>query len=279
MPETVAALLQRARSELASLGIEGAALDARLLLQAVMNIGHDDIVADPQRRVADISVFESYLARRKTFEPVSRILGEREFYGRRFKVTPDVLDPRPDTETLVDAVLPRLKAHAAPHILDLGTGTGILAITLLCELPHATALATDISSDALGVAMENAVSLGVADRLNIQCTDWFRDVEGRFDLIVSNPPYIPRRDIESLMPDVRNFDPRLALDGGPDGLAAYRAIAEGARQHLKISGEVSVEIGEDQAAAVRDLFLHNNFNNLEIFSDLAGRNRVLIFSA
>jgi release factor glutamine methyltransferase len=279
MPETIAALLRKARSELETAGIETAALDARLLLQAAMKISHEDIVADSERPIADASAFEGYIVRRKAFEPVSRILGWREFYGRQFKITPDVLDPRPDTETLVDAILPRLAMHEAPRILDLGTGTGILAITVLCEHCHATALATDASADALAVAAENAVSLGIADRLDVQCTDWFEGIESRFDLIVSNPPYIVEHDIESLMPDVKDYDPRLALDGGPDGLAAYRKIAEGARQRLNNSGILALEIGADQANAARSIFLSNNFNILENIADMAGRDRVLIFSS
>ncbi len=279
MPETVAALLRKARGELEAAGIETAGLDARLLLQAAAGISHEDIVADPHKAIADTSVFETYVARRKAFEPVSRILGEREFYGRTFKVTPGVLDPRPDTETLVDAVLPRLKTFDAPSVLDLGTGTGILAITLLCEHSRATALATDISPEALRVAACNAARLGVSGRFNAQCTDWFEGVEGRFDLIVSNPPYIPGRDIESLMPDVRKYDPALALDGGADGLAAYRKLAASARAHLTPEGTIAVEIGVDQAEAVRDIFLCSSFNVLDNISDLAGHQRSLIFSA
>jgi release factor glutamine methyltransferase len=223
MPETVTALLRHARAELKTAGSATAALDARLLLQAAANLSHADIVADPHAAIADPARFHALLARRKRHEPVSRILGEREFYGRAFKVTSDVLDPRPDTEALIEAVLPRLKHQNAPRILDLGTGSGILAITLLAELDGATALATDISTAALAMAQENANRLGVADRLDVQCTDWFQGVEGAFDAILSNPPYIARDEIESLPLDVRNFDPRPALDGGPDGLEGRRS--------------------------------------------------------
>jgi release factor glutamine methyltransferase len=279
MPETIAALLRKARAELKKTGIETAALDARLLLQAAANLRHGDIVADSRQMISDVTLFESYVMRRKAFEPVSRILGEREFYGRSFKVTPDVLDPRADTETLIDGVLPLIRNLPSPRILDLGTGCGILAITLLAEVPQATGLATDVSSKALAVAKDNAVRLGVADRLDAQCTDWFEGVEGLFDLIVSNPPYIPAREIESLMRDVRDFDPHIALDGGKDGMAAYRILAGSARNHLRTNGNIAVEIGSTQAKDVKHLFLFNNFSILDVKRDIAEMDRALIFAA
>jgi release factor glutamine methyltransferase len=278
MPETVASLLKRARAGLKSVGIDTAELDARLLLQAATGLTHEDIVADPSATVGDAEVFEWHLARRLKREPVSRIVGEREFYGRAFAITRDVLDPRPDTETMIDALLSLIGGKGAPRILDLGTGSGAIAITLLAEIPRATALATDISPDALLVAMDNAVRHDVASRLDVQCADWFEGVDGRFDLIVSNPPYIKTREIESLPGDVRDFDPRRALDGGPDGLSAYRILGAGAAPRLSPNGVLSVEIGAEQAADVETIFFHNDFKVMRKVMDLGGRHRVLILS-
>ncbi len=163
---------------------------------------------------------------------MSRILGEREFYGRIFSVTPDVLDPRPDTETLIDAALKLMPPSA--RLLDLGTGSGVIMVTLLAERPDASGVAVDLSPSALAVARANAERNGVAARLTLHSGEWFEPVgDERFDLILSNPPYVPEAEIEGLAPDVREHDPRLALAGGPDGLEAYRAIAAGAMRHLK----------------------------------------------
>jgi release factor glutamine methyltransferase len=278
MPETVASLLKRARTDLKAIGIDTAELDARLLLQAATGLTHEDIVADPAAPIGDTSAFDANLARRLSREPVSRIVGEREFYGRAFSITPDVLDPRPDTETMIDALLSLIGLKGAPRILDLGTGSGAIAITLLAEISKATALATDISPDALMVAMDNAVRHGVADRLDVQCADWFEGIDRRFDLIVSNPPYIRAQDIESLPRDVRDYDPRGALDGGPDGLSAYRSLAKGAAPLLSRHGVLAVEIGADQAEDVEGVFLDNNFKVIRKCKDLGGRHRVLILS-
>jgi release factor glutamine methyltransferase len=279
MPETASHLLRKARKELEALGIETAALDARLLLQAAAHITHEELVANPDEAIADAAVFEGLIARRKKFEPVSRILGEREFYGRRFKVTTDVLDPRADSETLIDAALKLVDPQGAPRILDLGTGSGILAITLLAEIPRATGLATDISVEALITVMDNGVNLGVAHRLDSQCADWFEGVAGRFDLIVSNPPYIPDGDIEGLAPDVRDYDPHGALAGGEDGLDAYRRLASRAGAHLTATGKILVEVGAGQAEAVKGIFLTSGFKTLNQFPDLGGHIRVLVFLA
>ena len=229
MSETRRALLKQAGERLAAGGIETAALDARLLFQAASGLRHEDIVAEPDLIVPpDVAArFSMFIERRCKFEPVSRILGTREFYGRSFRVTPDVLDPRADTETLIGAALGLVKGKGPLRILDLGTGSGAIAVTLLAELPGATAVASDLSAAALAVAKGNAEALGVAGRASFVQANWFEGIGGKFDLIVSNPPYIPLGDIAGLAPDVREFDPPRALDGGPDGLEAYRRIAVG----------------------------------------------------
>ena len=191
-------------------------------------------------------------------------------------VTPATLDPRPDTETIIDAALAVMPRNA--RLLDLGTGTGAIAITLLAERPDATGMATDLSPDALAVAAENAARLGVADQLQLKEGNWFEPVSGTFDIILSNPPYIPAGEIAGLDPDVRNFDPALALSGGADGLDPYRIIASGAAAHLGEGGHVLVEIGAGQADDVEAIFATRGFGASGRHRDLGGHTRCLGFN-
>lgn len=275
-PDTVGGALQAARRRLARTS-ETSALDARLLLQAAANLSHEDIIATPERRIAaeDLTTLEAFVIRRLAHEPVSRILGTRDFYGRSFRLTPDVLDPRPDTETLIDAALALIGRPA--RLLDLGTGSGIIAVTLLAERSGATGLATDLSPEALAVARSNAERHGVLSRLELRQGSWFEPVTGSFDLILSNPPYIPTDDIPGLAPDVRNYDPPAALSGGPDGLEAYRSIAGDAAAHLNPAGHLLVEIGAGQADDVSAVFVAAGFRETERFQDLGGHDRCLSF--
>jgi release factor glutamine methyltransferase len=280
MSETRRGLLKQASEKLAAGGIETAALDARLLLQAASGLQHEDIVAEPDLMVPPevAARFSGFIERRCKFEPVSRILGNREFYGRSFRVTPDVLDPRADTETLIGAVLGLAKGNAPLRILDLGTGSGAIAVTLLAELPRATAVASDLSAAALAVAKGNAEALGVAGRISFVLANWFEGIGGKFDLIVSNPPYIPLGDIAGLAPDVREFDPSRALDGGPDGLEAYGRLASGGGAYLAPSGRVVLEIGAGQENAVNELFIGRGFARKSRHFDLSGHVRCLVFN-
>ena len=276
-PETVQDLLQSARRRLEAAGCDTPLLDARLLLQHAMGICREDMILNPRRTVTPEAAraFEAAVARRETREPVSRILGEREFYGRRFLVTPDVLDPRPDTETLIDAALHVLPPAA--RTLDLGTGSGAIIVTLLAERPDATGVATDISPAACSVARANAQRLGVAERLEVIVGSWFEPVSGRFDAIVSNPPYIPQAQIAGLAPDVRDFDPVTALAGGADGLDAYRAIAGAAASHLSEAGIILVEIGAAQANDVKEVFTGAGYHVAQQSIDLGGHIRCISF--
>lgn len=269
------------RERLADLLAEGrrliAPLDARLLLQHAAGIAHADLVADGDRAVVP-AVAERYralVARRKAGEPVSRIIGCREFYGRPFRVTPDVLDPRPDTETLIDAALPHIAAGM--RILDLGCGSGAIIVTLLAERTRATGVGVDLSPAALAVTAENAAALGVADRLRLVAGSWFDGLSGVFDVIVSNPPYIPLADVAGLAVEVRGHDPHLALTDGGDGLGAYRALAAGAAAHLARGGVVVVEIGAGQGDAVAAIFGCAGWRLLAAYADLGGHQRVLKF--
>lgn len=276
-PETVQLLLAAAASRLRAAGCDTPDLDARLLLQAATGVTREEMILEPKRKVGEEQRrnFLSFIVRREAREPVSRILCEREFYGRPFRVTPATLDPRADTETLVEAALAVMPGNA--RILDLGTGTGAIAVTLLAERPEATGVATDLSAEALAVALANAQANGVAKRLTLLQGDWFEPVSGVFDIIASNPPYIPASTISELAPDVRNFDPVLALVGGYDGLDPYRIIATSAADHLAAQGHLLVEIGAGQADAVAEIFTSAGFRPTGRHEDLGGHVRCLAF--
>lgn len=273
-------LLQAAKQALAETRNPTPALDARLLLQQAAGLSHEKLIADPQRLIpAQASAkFREFLARRLAGEPVSRILGEREFYGRAFHITPATLDPRPDTETLIEAALAFMPADRACRIIDLGTGSGIIGVTLLAERPRAEAVMTDISAEALSVARDNAGRHGVLERSLFIQGSWFAGAKGHFNLILSNPPYIPETILPKLAPEVRNFDPGTALAGGADGLAAYREIARGAGPFLAPEGFVIVEIGEGQTLEIEDIFKTCGFLPRSRRQDLAGHVRCLGFS-
>jgi release factor glutamine methyltransferase len=274
---TVKELLAQARIRLSE--TETPSLDARLLLQHVTGLSHSDVVADPDCMVdADVvAKFNALVARRAAYEPVARILELREFYGRSFRVTPDVLDPRADTETVVEVCLGLMPVDASLRILDLGTGSGILAITLLAERKQASGYAIDVSAAALAVAKENAALNCVVDRLHFVESSWFSKVEGKFDLIVSNPPYIPAVDISKLDVEVKDHDPHMALVGGQDGLECYRAIAMEAGEYLAQNGSVVVEIGALQADDVIQIFAKYGFVLFQRLLDLGGHVRCLAF--
>ena len=239
-------------------GIDGAARDARLLVSAALGVSAGDLIKEPERRLGgqETARLAEFARRRAAREPVSRIVGTRGFFGRDFRITPATLDPRPCTETVVEAALDIARREGwrerPIRILDVGTGSGVLLVTLLAELPLATGLGTDISDAALDVARENAARHGVADRaifLNRRTLD---GIEGRFDMVISNPPYIPTGDIATLEPEVRDWDPQGALDGGADGLSVYRALAAGLLRVVP-EGWMAVEVGAGQAEAVAGL--------------------------
>jgi release factor glutamine methyltransferase len=281
-PLTVSAKQAELRARLAAAGAATPDLDARLLVLQATGLSHAALVAEP-RRLLDARQAEHLerLARRRIArEPVSRIAGEREFYGRPFLIGPATLDPRPETESLVECALRHARGRPREplRILDLGTGSGALLLSVLAELPLARGIGTDVSEEALLVAIENARRLGVAERASFVRANWTSAIGGQYDLILSNPPYIPNRMIAGLQPEVRDHDPHLALDGGIDGLAAYRSIAEGARPLLAPTGLVAVEIGAGQAEAVAAIFGDCGFEPVERVRDLAGHERVISFA-
>lgn len=271
---TLARLLSVLTRELNAAGIDGAARDLRLLAAHGLGIPADRITLHLQDELTGEQITDlSALARARAAGcPVSRLTGGRLFWGRRFAVTDAVLDPRPETETLIAAAL---ELPPPQTVLDLGTGSAAIAVTLSAEWPQARVTATDVSAAALNVAQANAAALGVAGRVTWLCSDWFADVRGRFDLIVSNPPYIALSEMPDLAPEVRLHDPHLALTDGADGLGAYRAIAARACDHLTPGGHLLVETGWQQGRAVADLFAGAGLCGLRVIADMDGRDRVV----
>lgn len=271
---TAAEALRAAVARLGAAGIADAPRDARRLLAHAMGIAPDRVtlhLSDPFD--ADMpAAYEAAIAARIRRQPVSQITGYRDFFGHRFRVTPDTLDPRPETEVLVAAALER----PFVKMLDLGTGTGCILLSCLAGMPIATGMGTDLSEPALAVAEGNARSLGLQARTRFLCSDWFAAVAGKFDLVVSNPPYIAEAEMQGLAPEVRDWEPRAALTPGGDGLDAYRAIAAGAGARLMPGGRLLLEIGPTQAGAVADLLLAAGFEAPEIRPDLDGRDRVVL---
>ena len=259
-------------------GIDNASLDARLLTQAACDIGEIEMIREPGTRLSDaeVNLLHVFETRRMAGEPVSRILGRREFWGLAFRVGSATLDPRADSETLIETALPLMSDIEAPTILDLGTGTGCLLIVLLHELPNATGVAVDVSTEALEVARRNAEELRVASRATFRHGCWAEGLSERFDLVVSNPPYIPAADIDGLDVEVRDHDPRLALDGGVDGLDAYRDIAVALPHLLKPLGHAVIELGAGQDDDVSAILRAQQLVVTNIVSDLARVPRALV---
>jgi release factor glutamine methyltransferase len=268
---------------LSAAGIAEAEREARLLLMMATALSPERLLLDDARALsfAEARQLSHVLVRRLAHEPLSRIADERAFYGRIFSVSPAVLDPRPETELLIDVVLSWADATGGRQrplaILDVGTGSGCILLTLLAELPLAHGLATDISPDALAVARDNAVRVGVAERSRFAQVRSIEGLTGPFDVLVSNPPYIPSAEIDRLDPSVRNYDPHIALDGGIDGLSVYREIA--IRAGLIVpSGLIAVEVGAGQSELVSALFNRHVENRLGMpwtCVDLGGHDRTV----
>lgn len=270
---TAAEALRAAAQRLAAAGIEGGMRDARLLLADAMDLSPDRLTLHLPDTIdaGVIDRLEAAVAARQRRQPVAQIIGSRLFWGRSFKVTRATLDPRPETEVLVQAAL----QHPFVNVLDLGTGTGCIVLSLLADRPMARGVGCDLSDAALAVAVENAQALGLHARTRFLQSDWFANVSGRFDLIVSNPPYIAADEMAHLAEDVLNWEPHAALTPGGDGLAAYRKIAAGAGARLHAGGRLMVEIGPTQAHAVSDMLLAQGFESITVLQDLDGRDRVV----
>lgn len=262
-----------AASRLRAAGVPDPARDARLLLAHAASVDAARItLIAPEEIAPEVAErFEHLITLRAVRVPVSQLVGRRAFYGRDFRISRHVLDPRPETEALIEAAL------AAPFetLLDLGTGSGCILVTLLAERPEARGLGVDLSEDACLQASANAVHLGVDGRATILQSDWFEAVEGRFDLIVANPPYLAASEMADVSPELRDHEPKMALTDGFDGLSAYRIIAEQAQGYLTPNGRVLVEIGYRQGDDVCDIFRRSGWANVALARDLGGQPRVV----
>ena len=261
-------------------GVRNARLDAEVLLADVLGIDRSRLYARAAVSVgAEVRTrYEQSIGRRASREPLQYIRGRQEFYSREFAVDASVLVPRAETETVVEEALRVAASFERPRILDVGTGSGAIAVTLALELPQARVVGTDVSQRAIACARANAERLGTADRVAMRCGDLFTPHGGdRFDVIVSNPPYVASDEIERLEPEVREYEPRVALDGGCDGLEVFRRLADASGEALEPDGALVVEIGVGQRAAVERIFAMAGYGAPRVRPDLAGIERVLTF--
>jgi release factor glutamine methyltransferase len=267
-----------AKDRLKNVQIDQPAIDARLLLEVAADVTRTDIITDPYRVLteAQMATLDDFLNRRARREPVSHIIGRKGFWKILLQVNKHVLTPRPETEVIVDEVLKAFPEAMSFNMLDLGVGSGTILLAVLAERPAAKGLGIDVSEEALAVARENAANLDLAGRVALLRGDWTNGLgDESFDLVVSNPPYIATHVIETLEPEVRDHEPRLALDGGPDGLDAYRLLAGEILRVLKPGAMFAVEIGYDQSQAVETLFKQAGAQNVRTIKDLSVNDRVV----
>lgn len=274
-----ATLIKMAEKKLSGIGIEKPRFEARILLAHVLGIKPLDLISDPERNCSfeQTQQFETLVRRRVCREPISHLLGRREFWSLNFRVTKDVLDPRPDSETIVAEALKRFPIKSDPlSVLDIGVGSGCLLLSVLHERPLANGLGIDVSQAAIDIAIINASQMGLANRAEFKCTSWVRGIATKFDLILCNPPYIATSEIELLETEVRRYEPRLALDGGWDGLAAYRKIIPQLCRILNRTGLAIFELGLGQADGVISLAEECGLTTLAQPKDLSGHTRCLV---
>lgn len=281
MMKTAGELIISISAQLKSVGIDNPQLDAKFLVAHVCEVEPASLYSGSDLEVSEdkVEIINSYVKRRLDKEPVFRIIGKREFWSLEFELSPDTLEPRPDSETVIEAILENVSKQKALDIIDMGTGTGCLLLSALSELPRAKGVGVDIASGAVDTAMKNAKKLGFAERSKIVNVNWgdvdFCDMvcglteKGYFDIVIANPPYIPREDIELISSEVKNYDPIRALDGGEDGLDAYRTLSEKSAQLLKKGGMVFFEVGINQAGDVRQMLEEKGFVECKTKKDLA----------
>ena len=278
MTQTLVKAWTAAKDRLKAVGIDQPSIDARLLLEVAAGVTRTEIVTDPYRVLTaeQEATLDQFLTRRERREPVSHIIGRKGFWKILLQVNKNVLTPRPETEVIVDEVLKAFPEHMAFSMLDLGVGSGTILLAVLAERPAAKGLGVDASSEALAVARDNAANLDLNNRAAFLHGDWTAGLaDASFDLVVSNPPYIPTAVIDTLDPEVRDHEPRFALDGGPDGLDAYRLLAPEILRVLKPGGLFAVEIGYDQSQAVEALFREAGAQGVRTVKDLSTHDRVV----
>lgn len=272
-------ILTSSRELLKNKSFDSPALDCKILLGKVLGITNTDLVFNSQRELTnkEIESFNKLIKRRLNHEPVAKIINEKSFWNYSFYVNSDVLDPRPDTENLIELVLDDYKNIENLNILDLGCGSGCIILTLLKLLKNSKGTAVDLSEKALEIAKKNAKILKV-NNIDFKKSNWNDSINDKFDIIVSNPPYISTSDIENLANDVKNFDPKIALDGGVDGLDYYKYIAKNIKKNCKNNTKLYFEVGQNQAQNVKNIFLNENFTLFKIKKDLNKIERVLSFN-
>jgi len=275
-------ILKNAKQALSNQNIESYALDADLLMCKATGLTREKIICYPERIISDkqLDLFEELLKRRINREPMSHILGVREFFGREFIVTADTLDPRPDSECLIEAILEIYKDRPKPeNIIDFGTGTGCLLLTVLSEFEDSKGIAVDKSKQAIEVARQNSIKLSLANRVEFVVSNWGKEVKGKYDLIISNPPYIRKNDITVLEPEVANFEPHSALDGGDNGLACYIELAPYIASLIARNGYAVIEHGLNQSNDVRSIMEDSGLEFVAAKKDLAGIDRCIILKS
>jgi release factor glutamine methyltransferase len=283
-PKRLADVLRQARALLSEAKIQTADLDARLLVEWITGCDQLEAIRNPNRPIddAETAKLHAVLSRRINGESVHRIIGKRAFFGIELTLSTETLEPRPDTEALVELAIPFLRARISENgvadIADLGTGTGAIALALLDQIKQLRAVGVDISRDALITARNNAEILSLSSRFSGLYSNWFLELTGSYDMIISNPPYIPTADIAGLQREVILHDPARALDGGVDGLDPYRIIAAQACRHLRHGGAVALEIGAGQRGDIEAIFARRNFALSDVKRDLDGHERALLFT-
>jgi release factor glutamine methyltransferase len=273
----IASALEQAAEVLAEAGVADARREAASLLAFAINKDRTFLIAHPEQDLsaATLAAYKSFINRRSQHEPYQYIVGRQEFFGLDFEVTSDVLVPRPETEILVEKAIDILKDLPDPSFCEIGVGSGCISVSILHSVNVATATAVDVSDRAIAIARHNAEQNGVANRLSLQMADIFSEVAGRFDLVVSNPPYVPTRQIETLQAEVRRFEPLTALEGGADGLDIIKRIVKQSPGHLISHGVLLMEIGFDQSERVRQLFDGSVWETPEFIDDLQGIPRIV----
>ncbi len=266
---------------LAEGGIETNSLDARIILKEIFNFDEKELILNSDLILSEskISKVQKIITRRLNFEPVSKIFGKRDFYNSTFSISDDVLDPRPETENIVEIANNFILEKGYESFIDLGTGSGCIILSILKENKNLTALGVDISIDAINIAKKNSKDMKLEKRSSFLVSNWLSSIYNSYDLIISNPPYIPSDEIITLSKTVKNFDPLISLDGGQDGLKCYKEIAQDINRVINKNGRVILEIGYNQAHDVIKIFESKEFKLLKIYNDINGLNRILTFES
>ena len=266
---------------LAEGGIETNSLDARIILREIFNFDEKELILNSDLILSEskISKVQKIITRRLNFEPVSKIFGKRDFYNSTFSISDDVLDPRPETENIVEIANNFILEKGYESFIDLGTGSGCIILSILKENKNLTAVGVDISIDAINIAKKNSKDMNLEKRSSFLVSNWLSSVYNSYDLIISNPPYIPSDEIITLSKTVKNFDPLISLDGGQDGLECYKEIAQDINRVINKNGRVILEIGYNQAHDVIKIFESKEFKLLKIYKDINGLNRILTFES